>query len=295
MKNFLGFFFLLFTLACSSEEVAVNDVQNEVVLENTLNPSGSYSFFYGGQNRTYYYYQPSNLIENAPLLFVLHGFNSNVEDFMRMFPMQELADEHGFAVVYPQGLKENTGRTHWNAGLTLSNVDDVGFLSELAELLQETYQLNPDKTFTSGYSNGGFMSYELVVKRPDIFKAAASISGTMSLATWNSRFEADSVPILQLSGALDRIVPIHGLISNYGGWGGAPEISEIMAFWGELNQAVKQEVIEQDETTITKYVNQDSGDEVWYYLIENLDHGIPMGINYNVSAPSLIWDFFSNY
>lgn len=59
--------------------------------------------------------------------------------------MQELADEHGFATVYQQGLKENTGRTHWNAGLTLSDIDDVGFLNELAQQLQILINLTPIK------------------------------------------------------------------------------------------------------------------------------------------------------
>ena len=42
--------------------------------------------------------------------------------------MIDLAEEHGFALVYPQGLKDDTLRLHWNAGLTLSDIADVGFL-----------------------------------------------------------------------------------------------------------------------------------------------------------------------
>ena len=68
-------------------------------------------------------------------------------------------------MVYPQRLKDDTLRTHWNAGHTLSDVYDLGFLSELALYLQKTYSLNPSKTFTSGYSNLGFMGYELIVKK----------------------------------------------------------------------------------------------------------------------------------
>ena len=136
--------------------------------------------------------------------------------------MIDLAEEHGFALFYPQGLKDDTLRLNQNAGLTLSDIDDVGFLIELALYLQKTYSLSPSKTFTSGYSNGGFMSYELIVKKPEIFKAVASISETMSLETWNNRFLAQATPILQLSGKLDQIVPVNGLMGLYGGWGGAP-------------------------------------------------------------------------
>ena len=261
----------------------------------SANPSGSYKFYHGGQNRLYHYYQPLNLPKNAPLIFVLHGYNANADDFMDWFEMSGLANEHGFALVYPQGLKDSSRRTHWNAGLTLSNVDDVGFLSELALYLQETYQLNPAQTFTSGYSNGGFMSYELIVKKPEIFRAAASISGTMSLKTWSNRSLALAVPVLQLSGGLDRVVPPNGLTNLYGGWGGAPKISDIMLFWAELNTYDVREYIEQDQTKITKYLNSNSNNEVWYYLIEDLDHSVPMGRNNTLHTPSLIWEFFSKY
>ena len=136
--------------------------------------------------------------------------------------MIDLAEEHGFALVYPKGLKDDTLRLHWNAGLTLSDIADVGFPIELVLYLQKTYSLSLSKTFTSGYSNEGFMSYELIVKKPEIFKAVASISETMSLETWNNRFQAQATPILQLSGKLDQIVPVNGLMGLYGGWGGAP-------------------------------------------------------------------------
>lgn len=43
------------------------------------------------------------------------------------------------------------------------------------------------------------MSYELIVKKSEIFKAAARIARTMSLKTWNNRSLAQAVPILQIS------------------------------------------------------------------------------------------------
>ena len=55
----------------------------------------------------------------------------------------------------------------------------------------------------------------------------------MSYGSWNNRLIASPSPILQISGKLDRIVPVDGLVSLYGGWGGAPGIEEIMKFWSE--------------------------------------------------------------
>ncbi|MEM9001172.1 MAG: hypothetical protein AAGB24_12990 [Bacteroidota bacterium] len=114
---------------------------------------------------------------------------------MAWLPMKQLAEEHGFVVVYPQGLDDNSGQTHCNANLTISNVDDVGFLSKLALHLHDTYKLNPEQTFISGFSNGRFMSYGMIVERPEVFKAGARILGTMGLETWNNRSLAKPISI----------------------------------------------------------------------------------------------------
>ncbi len=122
--------------------------------------------------------------------------------------MTELVKKYGFALVYTQDLKDSSKRTHWNAGLTLNNVDDLGFLSEQAPYLQETSELNTSQTFTSGYSNGGFMSYE-IVNRPEIFRAAASISRTESLKPWNNRTFTQAVPIYSfLEGSIEWFHPL---------------------------------------------------------------------------------------
>ena len=106
------------------------------------------------------------------------------------------------------------------------------------------HQLDPAQTSKSGYSNGGFMSYELIVKKPEVFRTAAGISGTMSLKTWSNRTFAKAVSVLQLSRGLDRVVPPNGLTNLYGGRGGAPKISDIMLFWAELNTHDVHEYIE---------------------------------------------------
>ncbi|MEM9001171.1 MAG: hypothetical protein AAGB24_12985 [Bacteroidota bacterium] len=68
-----------------------------------------------------------------------------------------------------------------------------------------------------------------------------------------------------------------------------------MEFSAELNQADTQEMIEQDETKITKYITPENGNEVWYFLMENLEHEIPLGENYNIHTPTLIWEFFGHH
>lgn len=109
------------------------------------------------------------------------------------------------------------------------------------------------------------MSYELIVKKSEIFKAAARIAGTMSLKTWDNRSLAQAVPILQISGGLDQTVPTRGMTNLYGGWGGAQGITDITIFWINLNDYDIYEYLKQDRIKTTKYINSETNNKVWYY------------------------------
>ena len=69
------------------------------------------------------------------------------------------ARARGMAVVYPQALKDKTGRAHWNANMKLSRRDDVGYLSALVAHLVPSHGFDPARVFVAGESNGGYMVY----------------------------------------------------------------------------------------------------------------------------------------
>ena len=254
------------------------------------------SFQHGKVERKYLLHLPEDLPDNAPLVFLLHGYHGKAKNVARI-GMNRLADQHGFAVCYPQGSGDDRrGTPHWNARLKISRVDDIGFLSELAQHLQQNHKLSPERTFVCGISNGGYMSYTLVAERPDVFKAAASMIGTMSGETWRKRESIKPVPIMQISGLADRVVPIDGSMSESGGWGGAPHQDEIIKFWKELNQTKTEEVIKISErTTGYRYAGAESGNEVWYYTVEGLGHSVPTKRRHGISSLELVWEFFSRY
>ena len=164
---------------------------------------------------------------------------------MNYSKMNDLADAHGFMVCYPQGtINDNTGQTHWNANLTFSSIDDIGFLSELVNTIQEEFNTNPQHMFVAGMSNGGFMSYTLACERPDIFKGIASITGTMSGYDWNNCNPQQGLSVMQMSGTQDRVVPWDGSMSTQGGWGGAPHIFQVIDLWAEVNECTLTETID---------------------------------------------------
>jgi polyhydroxybutyrate depolymerase len=112
---------------------------------------------------------------------MLHGFGSNMNNILAYSKMNDVADQNGFMICYPQGSTLATGQAHWNANLQMSTVNDIDFLSFLAiKNSEKNLNLVLDNVFTAGMSNGGFMSYTLGCEKSDVFKAVASITGTMS-------------------------------------------------------------------------------------------------------------------
>ena len=253
------------------------------------------TFEYGEVTRHYLIHTPSNLPADAPLLFMLHSYMGSAEETQSATNLNQIADKHGFVVVYPQGVVDIVGSTHWNAKFTLSLTDDIGFLSNLASSIQQEYNLDPSRTYVAGISNGGFMSYVLAMEAPDVFHGAASIIGTMSGASWASREAGSSFPLLQISGVDDEVVPIDGSLDTIGGAGGAPAMDVIIEYWGDRNQCLKAVAIKTNEfTALMKHQDCEDGNDIWYYKIENFGHELPDANNSaGFDVAEAIWDFFS--
>ena len=233
----------------------------------------SQTFTHSGVERDYILYLPEALPEQAPLVFFLHGYGGRARPYSWL-GMKQQADDLGFAVVFPQGSKDASGSTHWNAQLDLSDTDDIGFLSSLAASLQEEHGLDPLRTYSSGISNGGFMSYTLVCQAPEVFHAAGSVIGTMSGQTWQTCPTAP-VPIFQVSGTDDDIVPIDGTMDPEGGWGGAPDMDTIIAHWAATNGCGATEAVGVDDEETTGTRHSGCEDEVLYFEVSGMGHDLP--------------------
>ena len=298
--EFFSIFLILISFSCEGE---ISDSEN--IFSNEISYPYDFFFNHNGLNRMYTLYKPDNLKEKAPLVFILHGYTSNSTNIMNYSAMNSIADQHGFMVCYPQGTRNlYTGQTHWNANLKeMSSVEDSSFLNDLAKKLQAEYNLSDKNTFVGGMSNGGFMSYTLGCERSDTFKAIASITGTMSGYDWRN-CNPGKVPVLQISGTNDMVVPMDGSMSSAGGWGGAPHIEKIMTYWSNINECnkTKSENVLNADNSDNSYVKLDkktdcySNHEVWLYTVYGGGHTWPGAWgNMDISASEEIWKFFSRY
>ena len=254
------------------------------------------AFTHAGEERKYLLHLPQELPEKAPLVFMLHGYRGDARDYMAELGVKGIADKNGFALCVPQGARDVKGIPHWNARLKISRTNDIDFLSKLAIQLQQSHRLDPARTFLCGVSNGGFMSYTLVAERPDVFRAAASVIGTMSGYTWKHRSQIQPAPILQISGLNDEVVPYDGSMSRSGGWGGAPHQQTIMDFWSKLNKTRTAEVVQISDRTTAHYYRKGTDDhEVWHYKVKGFGHRIPGTRELGDTAFDIVWQFFSKY
>ena len=260
----------------------------------TLNRE-THHFRFGGERFAYQLFQPPALegAELQPLLVMLHGYDGSGQELRDTSNMDEIAAANGFAVVYPQALRDKTGRAHWNANMHLSRRDDVGYLSGLVADLLQRYPFDPEHVFVAGESNGGYMVYSLLCRSESVFSAGASVMGTMSGADWKSCKPASPVPVLHIFGTADDVVSPKGAIEDMDGWGGAPEAGEVLWRWAQWNGAVRGEgeTFYSDAQRLT-YLREDGTLAAELITLEGMWHDWPAGYDTRADAAALVVDFF---
>ena len=266
----------------------------------------SFEFHDSGELREYYLYIPNSIQDNAPLVFVLHGYSGSAGGIMGYSGMNQIASEHGFAVCYPQGLSDQSGYNFWNVGYEFhqnQTVDDVAFLSSLANFLQDEYNLNEENTFSTGMSNGGDMSYMLACQANDVFRAIAPVAGCMMEEIYNT-CDSSPVPILEIHGNNDNVTLWDGDMQNNDGWGAYYSIEDGIEFWVETNNCMSNEEIFLPNSNISdgsyiinhRYFDCNDNAEVWLYEVVGGGHDWPGSDgNMDINSSEEIWSFFSQY
>ena len=257
-----------------------------------------------GLTRTYSYYLPANFNQSKfyPLVFNLHGYGSNGDQQEFYGDFRKIADTAGFILVHPNGtVFPQTTQQFWNVGLVgSSNVDDVGFIHAIIDTLSKVYSIDADRIFSTGMSNGGFMSYHLACVS-NRFAAIASVTGSMTLLTQALCKNAQPIPVMEIHGDADAVV-------NYNGSTGVLSIPDVLDFWIQKNGLDKQKLIKSSVPDINKtdgataelYIYPGTN-EVQHYKILNGAHtwpGSPFVIGttcQDFNASLEIWKFFSKY
>ena len=274
----------------------------------TLKIQAQYTDFeHDGLTRQYIYYEPENLNQQMPLVFVMHGYTGDANSIRNYSQMNDFADQYGFAVCYPRGTVDGGGNRFWNVGYAFhpnETVDDVSYLTQLAQYLQQSNGLNPDYTFATGMSNGGEMCYMLACQGYDTFKAVAPVAGMILQDILDDCDAAPGIPVFEIHGSQDGVTPLAGDPDNNDGWGSYPSIADTIDYFVEKNNCTTlvEGTVPNTDTSdgsfivSEKYIDGINQNEVWYYKVVGGGHDWPGSSgNMDIEAGEQAWLFFQNY
>ena len=263
------------------------------------------SIMHGGIQRDYILYVPANYTgsEAFPLLLNFHGYTSNATQQMWYGDFRPIADTAGFIIVHPEGTVDGSGNTHFNVGWGGSSVNDVSFTSALIDTLASSYNLDQERIYSTGMSNGGFMSFKLACELSDRIAAIGSVTGSMTLGAPTSCNATHPVPVMQIHGTADATVTYTGSVFS-------EPVPSVVDFWANFNNCGASPTTVNvpntsttDGTTVERitYSNGDNCSEVVHYKITGGSHSWAgsafniAGTNYDINASIEVWKFVSQY
>jgi polyhydroxybutyrate depolymerase len=249
------------------------------------------SIVHDGVNREYVLYIPNSYdgTSSVPLMLNFHGFGGSASDYMQRADMRSLAEVDTFILVYPQGSCLD-GSSHWNpcptGGDNKSTADDVGFVESMISEISSQYNVDMERIYAAGYSNGGMMAYGLANYKSDLIAAVASVSGTMLDCTGPTNHP---MPVVHLHGTSDSVISYNGSTD----WN---SVQSTLDHWINFNNTDLTPTITSDNN-IERYV-YDQGDNsvsVEHYKFIGGEHVWFSSTFQDQNASDLVWNFVSRY
>jgi putative tributyrin esterase len=117
-------------------------------------------------------------LSKRKVLYLLHGLSEDASAWQRYTCIETIAAAYGLVAVMPSG-----GRSFY-----INQPNGQAYFSylteELPHFLEEVFSLAPHRedTFIAGCSMGGYGALKAALLRPELYAAAASFSGVLSLA-----------------------------------------------------------------------------------------------------------------
>ncbi|MCD4780237.1 MAG: prolyl oligopeptidase family serine peptidase [Candidatus Omnitrophica bacterium] len=309
------FFACLISLLYFPESYALANVEKKIIQHDR-------------RIREYFIYTPPSYKENksVPLLMVFHGGKGKAKKFARFTGFNNLSEKYGFIVAYPQGIDG-----HWNDGRQSErfkahdkDIDDVGFVMALIENLKANFNIDQNKIFATGMSNGGIFCQRLAVEQSQHFTAIASVTAQMAESLAKRFNPQKPISVLIMNGTDDPLLPYSGgevkdiaffprlpRLRRKPSRGRVLSTAATIDLWLKHNQILthstmkKMTDIDNDGVTVElkEWTNKRKGVSVVLYKIKSGGHTWPGGKQYlpervigktcmDINASELIWDFF---
>lgn len=263
---------------------------------------------HGGIERSYILHMPATYDSTRPVAVVLvfHGGGGNAHNAVRVTGFNEQSDRSGFLAVYPNG----TGRLEdailtWNGGDCCGyaqerNVDDVGFVRALLADLESIVQVDPQRVYATGMSNGAIFSYRLACEMSGMFAAIGPVAGTLNVDCQ----PAQPVSVIHFHGTSDRHLPYVGGVGEASLTGvDYASVSDSIEFWSDFDACTAVQELQAGIVTHLSRTGCAPGTAVELYTLTGGLHawpgsqgpGWPGGdtSSSEIDATQIMWEFFA--
>jgi polyhydroxybutyrate depolymerase len=260
-----------------------------------------------GEKRHYLLYEPKSYdrAKPTPLVINLHGAMSWPSSSMAISGWNQVADEHGFIVVYPEGTGLVSKAWEMTGSETPARMPDVIFVTQLIDKLEASYNIDQTRIYVNGISNGGGMTFVLSCALSDRIAAVGLVSA--GLPEWNSCTDHRPMPVIAFHGTADPVVPYNGGLSKLVGIT-FPSISDSMASWSRRNQCGPNPIESAVAAGVTRwqYTKCAGNADVVLYTIVGEGHQWPGGkqvpaewmlgrYSRSIDATRQMWAFFNEH
>lgn len=145
------------------------------------------------------------------MVMVFHGGGALAKRCANFTGFNDISEKHGFIAVYPQGINK-----HWNDGRRSEKfyeqdkkIDDVAFVAALLKNLKAEFNIDENRVYATGMSNGGIFCQRLAIEQSRRFAAVASVTAQIAQPLADSK-PGESVSVLIMNGTRDPFVPYGG-------------------------------------------------------------------------------------
>jgi polyhydroxybutyrate depolymerase len=180
-----------------------------------------------------------NKINPAPLLLALHGYASSGNQLEKYLNLTAVAQARGVLYVHPDGTADKSGNRFWNAtpeccGYAKMKVNDDQYLMDIIDGVSRKYNVDPDRIFIIGHSNGGFMVNHMACAHADRIAGVVNLAGG-TYANPSTCQPSAPINVLQIWGTSDETYKGNHMLGRV-----IPGAVKTIADWARLDRCSKK-------------------------------------------------------
>ncbi len=157
----------------------------------------------GGSSRWFWLDVPPAVSAGTPMPLVLdlHGYSEGADVHVAMSGLGKFGESKGFVTITPQG---SGVVPMWDTGLQSADMD---FLGDALDSVEQQVCIDTNRVYTTGLSNGAFMTSAVACRYSDRIAAVAPVAGARVITGCKL---TRPVPIVAFHGTADEYVSYTG-------------------------------------------------------------------------------------